>query len=76
MKLAIIIAAIIIAVAIFLSNGVYVPMAPSHYLNKFTGECFNMYGEKFTKPEREKRSAKEFLRKKADDDPLDLFKEK
>ncbi|MFX0202191.1 MAG: hypothetical protein ACFFCW_39265 [Candidatus Hodarchaeota archaeon] len=66
MKLAIIVASIIIAVAIVLSNGIYVPMAPSHYLNKFTGECFNVYGKKFAKTEGERRSA---------DDPLNILKD-
>jgi len=66
MRLAIILAAIIIAVAIILSNGIYVPMAPSHYPNKFTGECFSVYGKKFTKPEGERKSA---------DDPLGIGKD-
>jgi hypothetical protein len=47
MRLTIIIAAIIIAIGIMLSNGIYV-LGHCLYLNKFTGTCFYASGEKVT----------------------------
>ena len=64
MKLTIIIAAIIIAFAIVLSNGIYVPLVRGTYLNKFTGACFTPYGEEITKTLKARDLLKDELKRK------------